>query len=136
MSTLLAPRRSSSPFTHKDELSALKLVVQPLLTFGLIGPGAQDAGRSWRTVTAKDIQSKADVIRAFHQMALKPDRNSEEWWTHQKVVEELVEQKPDRSVQATVLSSLYEQARYLPEDMEFTPEQIRDAKLALTQCER
>ncbi|MEM8678715.1 MAG: HlyD family efflux transporter periplasmic adaptor subunit [Planctomycetota bacterium] len=26
MSTLLAPRRSSSPFTHKDELSALKLV--------------------------------------------------------------------------------------------------------------
>ncbi len=87
-------------------------------------------------LSAAGIQSKADVITAFHQMAMKPSRNTEPWWTHGKVVNDLVEQQPETTYPATVLGELYEQARYLPAESEFTPAQINEAKSALKRCER
>ena len=81
-----------------------------------------------------DIRGKADVVRAFHEMALHPTRLAQHWWTHRMVTKQIAEQSPDTTYQAGVLAELYEQARYLPDDEEFTPEQIQEARHALNQC--
>ena len=86
--------------------------------------------------TNDQIETKADLVRAFHAMALKPTRNTEEWWTHSKVVTELVQDAPEQTESATVLADLYEQARYLPDDHEFSESQIREARKAIRQCEQ
>lgn len=82
------------------------------------------------------IETKADLVRAFHAMALKPTRNTEDWWTHQKFVTELVQDSPEHRDSVSVLADLYEQARYQPDDYEFTQSQIERARQAMRQCEK
>lgn len=82
-----------------------------------------------------DVQTKGDVVRAFHRMALQPARQVQEWWTHQKATEQISEQTPETTDPVRVLAELYEQARYLPAGEEFSPEQLRKARHALSQCE-
>lgn len=88
-----------------------------------------------RALGNADIRSKADVVRAFHRMALHPARTVQEWWTHQMVTKEIAQTSPEQTYQVGVLSELYEQARYLPDDEEFTPEQIQEARQAIQRCE-
>ena len=117
-------------------LLAVGLITAVLLwRSGLLDP-AGSAARGGALLTARDIQSKRDIVRAFHQMALQPSRQAETWWTHQMVSDEISEQLPERTYQIRVLAELYEQARYLPDAEEFSPEQIREARTALKQCVR
>lgn len=73
------------------------------------------------------IRSREDVIQAFHQFALKPPHETQNWWTHSRVVETVVQQYPHHSARIQILASLYEQARYFPADEEFTDAQIQQA---------
>lgn len=77
------------------------------------------------------IRCKADVIRAFHQFALKPPHETQNWWTHSRVVDSIIQQYPAQTTRIQLLSALYEQARYLPDDTEFTDAQIQEAAEAV-----
>ena len=79
------------------------------------------------TLLKQGIRSKEDVIKAFHQFALKPPHETQHWWTHSKVVETVVHQYPQHSARIQLLAALYEQARYFPADSEFTDAQIQQA---------
>ena len=103
--------------------------------FGIVGPQSDLTGAR-RFMTSSQIRTKADVIDAFHAMALKPHLATEDWWTHHKVASDIAEQSPEQTYQIRVLSELYEQARYLPDDTEFTDAQIQEARRAIQQCER
>jgi len=113
-------------------LSVLLLLL--LRRSGVITPLSMRAG-AMSQITVVDLQSKADVVRAFHRMALQPTRATEHWWTHQMVADDIRDASPDKDEQVRILTRLYEQARYLPEDVDFTPEQIREAQSALKCCE-
>ena len=91
---------------------------------GLIAVPGADTASSGVVLTPGGIRTKADVVKAFHQMALTPERASDDWWTHQKVVDTLIEQEPHKSESAETLGRLYEVARYLPDDYKFTREEL------------
>lgn len=82
-----------------------------------------------------DIRSRSDVIRAFHQYALRPATLASTWWTHREVERQVAESTPTLRPAIQTLTDLYEQARYLPDDADFTPDQIGTARRALEQCE-
>ena len=82
-----------------------------------------------------DIRSRVDVVRAFHQFALRPATLAAEWWTHRAVEQQVVQETPSLQPAIQALTDLYEQARYLPDDADFGPDQIGSARQALEQCE-
>jgi hypothetical protein len=82
-----------------------------------------------------DIRSRFDVVRAFHQFALRRASLTAEWWTHRAVEQHVVQESPSLQPVIHTLTDLYEQARYLPEDAQFGPDQIESARRALAQCE-
>ncbi|MEO2024532.1 MAG: DUF4129 domain-containing protein, partial [Fuerstiella sp.] len=86
-------------------------------------------------VRAVDVRTKHDVVNAFHNMALQPSRQVQRWWTHRKVADHMLQDRPEHIQAVKVLTELYEQARYLPEETEFSQEQIQSARQALKQCE-
>lgn len=142
------PDASSAAEAAADAVGAVSLGgwIVPLLVIGLIA-----VLLAWRTGLLKDvaavlsneqpsttgmqIRTKGDVVRAFHSMALKPVRKTKNWWTHQMVTRDIAAQAPAKSDQVGVLAELYEHARYLPDEQDFTPQQIQDARRALQQCE-
>lgn len=82
-----------------------------------------------------DIRSRVDVVRAFHQFALRPATLAAEWWTHRAVEQQIAQDTPALQPAIQTLTDLYEQARYLPDDADFGPDQIGTARQALEQCE-
>ena len=98
---------------------------------------ATPVGESVRVVPvrADEIQTREDVVNAFHKMALQPSRPAQQWWTHRKVADQLFQDRPEHVHAVEVLAELYEQARYLPAESAFSQEQIQSARRALTQCE-
>jgi len=81
-----------------------------------------------------DIHSRADVVQAFHQFALKSTTLAAAWWTHRAVEQQVALETPALQPAIQTLTNLYEQARYLPEETEFTPAQIGTARQAWEQC--
>ncbi len=88
-----------------------------------------------QVVRAGDIRSRDDVITAFHQLALNPKQIVEAWWTHQAAARTLAAASPQQEVAVQTLAEIYEQARYLPEDVELPADQIQSARSALAQCQ-
>ncbi|MBC8113505.1 MAG: DUF4129 domain-containing protein, partial [Candidatus Saccharimonas sp.] len=82
-----------------------------------------------------DIRTRRDVVRAFHQYALRPATPAPTWWTHREVERQVAATTPALQPTIQTLADLYEQARYLPDDTNFTPDQIGSARHALEQCE-
>ena len=82
-----------------------------------------------------DIRSRVDVVRAFHQFALRPATLAAEWWTHRAVEQQVAQESPALQPAIQTLTDLYEQARYLPDDADFGPDQIGSARQALEECE-
>ena len=81
-----------------------------------------------------DIRSRSDVVRAFHQYALRPATPAPTWWTHREVERQVAQTTPTLRPAIRTLTDLYEQARYLPDDADLTPDQIGTARRALEQC--
>ena len=85
--------------------------------------------------TIDEIQTRDDVVRAFHALAKQRLKSAQAWWTCGYVAERFQETLPEHAQPIRTLSGLYEQARYYPKDHQLSDAQIQTAKLALKQCE-
>jgi hypothetical protein len=83
-----------------------------------------------------DINSRADVVRAFHEFAMRSAQSVQSWWTHRNVQQAILEKAPEYRAAVETLANTYEQARYLPVEQELSPEQLESARSALLQCSR
>ena len=83
-----------------------------------------------------DINSRADIVRAFHEFALRSAQSVQSWWTHRAVQQAILEKAPEYRAAVETLANTYEQARYLPVEQELSPEQLESARAALQQCSR
>ena len=81
-----------------------------------------------------EIRSRADIIAAFHDLALSPRQAVESWWTHQAAAQKLAEESPQSKSAVNTLAEIYEQARYLPDDVELPADKIQSARTALAEC--
>ena len=81
------------------------------------------------------IQTRADVVCAFHHFVLRRQQSLATWWTHRYAAKRLTQSTPHLRAVIQELTSVYEQARYLPPDTDLTREQIHRAQAALRQCE-
>ncbi|MCY2985277.1 MAG: hypothetical protein NTY15_16750 [Planctomycetota bacterium] len=82
-----------------------------------------------------EIQTRDDVVRAFHALAKQRLQSAQAWWTCGYVAERFQETLPEHAQPIRTLSGLYEQARYYPSEHQLSDDQIQSAKLALKQCE-
>ncbi len=90
----------------------------------LVGPPIQPS----------EIQNRADIVRAFHEFAMRSTKPVQSWWTHRAVERVIVASSPEKQAAVETLANTYEQARYLPMDHELTADQIQSARNALKQC--
>lgn len=81
-----------------------------------------------------EIQTRADVIAAFHDLALSPRQTVESWWTHRAAAEKLGAESPQSRQAVDTLAEIYEQARYLPDNVVLPADRIQSARTALAEC--
>jgi hypothetical protein len=81
------------------------------------------------------IQSRSDVIRAFHQLAYRIAHPLETWSTHRGIARQVTNATPQIQTPLTLLADVYEQARYLPLDVRLTSEQLESVRKAIVECE-
>jgi hypothetical protein len=81
-----------------------------------------------------EIQNREDVVRAFHQFAMRSTRSVQSWWTHRTVQRALTSATPEKQAAVETLANAYEQARYMPQDQELSADQIQSARNAFQQC--
>lgn len=86
-------------------------------------------------IQPSQITTRADIVRAFHEMARKSTRSVQAWWTHRKVEIALTGIAPEKKQAVETLVETYEQARYLPQDHDLSPDQIQSARSALQQLQ-
>lgn len=92
---------------------------------------ASAAQAEWvRTVIAQGLKTRADVVRAFHQL-VKQSRAVSDWWTHRSIVKHFNTQTPQLAAAISELAVVYEQARYYPEDVELSPQQLAQVRALL-----
>lgn len=104
---------------------------QPLLK--LVASATGIAGPN-RVLPQGEIRSRADIIAAFHDLALSPKQLVESWWTHRAAAQKLAAESPQSKAAVDTLAEIYEQARYLPDDIELPPDSIQSARTALAAC--
>ena len=81
--------------------------------------------------SSADIRTREDVVRAFHQFALQSTMPVSDWWTHREVERQVADSAPALKPSIKVLADLYELARYLPGEVELTPDQVSLARREL-----
>ena len=81
-----------------------------------------------------EIQTRADVIAAFHDLALSPRQAVESWWTHRAAAQKLGAESPQSRQAVDTLAEIYEQARYLPDNVVLPADRIQSARTALAEC--
>lgn len=92
---------------------------------------ATAAQAEWvRTVMAQGLKTRADVVRAFHQL-VKQSRAVSDWWTHRSIVKHFSSQTPQLATAISELAVVYEQARYYPEDVELSQQQLAQVRTLL-----
>ena len=87
-------------------------------------------------ILPSQVATKADIIRAFHQLVLNSTRPIQIWWTHRAAQKVLEATGPEQRAAVETLTETYEKARYLPQEDELTPEQIQSARAALQTVSR
>ena len=80
------------------------------------------------------INSRQDVIDAFHAIAKETPAVRGNWWTHSRVGRALSKLWPSHNEAVLQLTEVYETARYLPPNEELTPEQLQAAREAIKRC--
>ena len=81
-----------------------------------------------------EIRSREDVIAAFHELVLNPKQLVESWWTHRAAAQKLSAESPQQGNAVQTLAGIYEQARYLPDNVELPADKIQSARTALAEC--
>lgn len=84
----------------------------------------------------KAIQSREDIVTAFHVIAARAPEVAAIWWTHRRAALALSEANPKSQADVETLSNLYELARYLPRDQAMTAEQMAAASHAVQRIRR
>ena len=110
---------------------AAYLMRRPLMKLVADATGATPAHPA---LQPNEIRSRADVIAAFHDLALSPRQAVESWWTHQAAAQKLAAESPHSKQAVNTLAEIYEEARYLPDDVEFAADKIQSARTALAGC--
>ncbi|MFO0979323.1 MAG: hypothetical protein U0996_23145 [Planctomycetaceae bacterium] len=82
-------------------------------------------------LTPEQIHSRTDVVRAFHQVALKGGQTVEDWWNHRDAATSLAAAAPQKQTAVETLAEAYEHARYLPDDIPLPMEKIESARAAV-----
>ena len=96
---------------------------------------SQIEGLAAARIHPAEIRTRRDIVRAFHQFALRPLTPVADWWTHRQVEQQVATSTPSLEPAIHQLAEIYEQARYQPEDLVFTPDQIGAARRALEVCQ-
>lgn len=91
-------------------------------------------GHTAAPIAPAEIQNRADVIRAFHEFAMRSTKSVQSWWTHRAVERVIVTASPEKKAAVETLTNAYEQARYLPQELELSTEQMHLTRIALQQC--
>lgn len=94
----------------------------------IIGGGSQTLPRT--------LQTRHDVVQAFHDLAARCPAVAADWWTHERAAIALATSTPEADADVRLLAELYEQARYLPEDASLSDEQLAVAKAAWLRCRK
>lgn len=81
------------------------------------------------------IQNRADVIRAFHQLAYRIAAPVEDWWTHRSITRQACRNAPALQSPVEVAARIYELARYQPLGVELSDEQLESVRKAMQDCE-
>lgn len=82
-------------------------------------------------LTPDQIHNRSDVVRAFHQVALKGGHAVENWWNHRDAATSLASASPQNQTAVATLAEAYEHARYLPDDIPLPNEKIESARAAV-----
>ena len=90
--------------------------------------------RSQLVARIEEIRTREDLVRAFHALAHQRLKAAQSWWTNGQVTQQFEIALPEHKTTVQTLSRLYDQARYYPNEYQFTDQQIDEAKLALKQC--
>jgi hypothetical protein len=117
-------------------LAALAVAFFGLRHFKFGGNNAAELQFAGPPLKPADINSRADVVRAFHEFAMRSAQSVQSWWTHRTVQQAILDKTPEHRAAVETLATTYEQARYLPAEQELTPEQLESARAALQQCSR
>jgi hypothetical protein len=83
-----------------------------------------------------NLQSRQDIVQAFHDLAARCPAVMADWWTHDRAAQALATSRPDIDDEVRQLAQLYEQARYLPAESALTDEQLSAAKAAWLRCRK
>jgi hypothetical protein len=92
---------------------------------------AMPYGGSDLLVSTTSIRTRADVVRAFHQLAFRIAHPIESWWTPHRVASRVDSRSPDVRSALHVAVDVYEQSRYLPDNEELTEEQLVHVREAI-----
>ncbi len=87
-----------------------------------------------KELLADGIRTRADVVRAFHRFVLRHSQPVAMWWNHRYVATRISEASPQLTQVIMDLTSVYEQARYLPPQFELSSEELHRVRAALSQC--
>lgn len=116
-------------------IAAIVLMVVAFLMFRPDGPlGRNSSYEGSHASLPERLRSRADVVAAFHHVALNSSESTEPWWHHRRVLNDFTARDPRRSEPIAELTEVYEQARYLPEDEALSENQLMKAEQALRQC--
>ena len=81
-----------------------------------------------------EIRTRADVVQAFHALSDHSEAVPCRWWTHRRAAEAIASAASVSNLSLQQLAAVYEQARYLPEDVALSGEQLQEVREALAEC--
>lgn len=113
-------------------LGIVAAVVWWLMKAGHLQPAHQHTPLTRARI--RGIRSRQDVIDAFHLIALDPGHDTQAWWHHEQVRADLVAKSPSRKEPLEELTHVYEQARYLPDEVALNEQQLTAARQAFERC--
>lgn len=90
--------------------------------------------RAVDTLKPERIQTRDDVIRAFHRLTHCQTPDAAAWWNHRQAEASLMQHTNGRHQPLQDLTKLYEAARYHPADQTFDETHIQQARVALSGC--
>lgn len=76
------------------------------------------------------FKDRRDVVRAFHFLAASFPELLHDWWTHGRAAKAIADGNPSQRDAIHTLARLYEAARYMPEEANFSEQQLDSARQA------
>ena len=98
--------------------------------------GAMQGVTTARKNAPATLRSRQDIVQAFHDLAAGCPTIVADWWTHDRAAHALAVSRPEVDDEVRQLAQLYEQARYLPDGLALSDEQLAAAKAAWLRCRK